>query len=218
MQLAPCLLMVLAAATASGEDRFQWEVPGALESVSVPGATEAAGYPVQMRAVKSSLRFEPLLEHFARSFVKAGLYVAPFDKQAQGFREVRLTGLDTGRQIAYTVFFQPNPDQTTTVVLTEAELGQRNPSPGAGELFAPVFPEAAKPLVSRLEGARSLVYTVTGAGAEEVQRFYRDTLGRAGYVERSPGAFGRDDEELQVMVTARRGGPGVVVAVISRAP
>lgn len=214
-QVKGSLLLLLLGAAAWAQPPFQWApVPGAIESVAGGEPIEAAGFPVRIQAVRSSKGFEELLAYFARSFVSGGLYVAPFEKQTQQFRQVHLTGLDTQTQVAYTVFFQLNPDKTTTVVMTEAALEKRRTPQRPENNLAPVFPGARNPLVSQFEGSRSLLYSVVGARPEEIYGFYREVLSTSGYAEGAIGTFSRHGEELEVI--AHTAGGGVNVIVISR--
>jgi hypothetical protein len=101
--------------------------------------------------------------------------------------------------IAYTVIFQIHPDHTTTVVQTSANLKLRRKVSAAGD-FAPVFPGATgQVLRSTAESLRSMSYS-TPASPEEIKKFYREALGKAGYDEAQPGIFQKDGESIRLLV------------------
>jgi hypothetical protein len=111
------------------------------------------------------------------------------------------------------VVLQPNPDGTTTVILGEANVGERVTSKGA--TFAPVFPGAKAPLISEQEGLRTMAYSAI-ATPQEVLGFYRDTLAKDGYREVEPGVFARGDEHLKINARAAGKGQSLVTVVGSR--
>ncbi|MFL5344457.1 MAG: hypothetical protein ACJ8AT_06675 [Hyalangium sp.] len=187
-----------------------WAVPKPLEVVDVPGRTEALGLPVSIHAVRSAEKVEALESHFRRQFQEAGLYLPPPGHVVPLTSEAQVTGLDPDTYIAYTVFFQPNPDGTTTVILTEAFLAERNR--GQKDAFAPVMPGARAVLQTHTEGSSVLQYSVK-ASREAVLKFHAQTLGSAGYREVDPGVFKRGVDVLRVTTQPSEDGEVVVVVV-----
>jgi hypothetical protein len=193
------LLTALSAAAEEPAGRVRprlWEVPRAIQAIDVPGRTEALGMPVSIHAVRSQEKVEALEQHFRRQFQEAGLYLPPPQHLVPITRDVQVTGLDPDTYIAYTVFLQPNPDGTTTVILTEAFLAERRREQGSG--FAPMMPGARSPLRSRTEGTEVLQYAVK-ASLEEVHQFHaRALVTQGGYREVEPGVFQRGADVLRV--------------------
>jgi hypothetical protein len=187
-----------------------WAVPKPLEVVEVPGRTEALGLPVSIHAVRSAEKVEALESHFRRQFQEAGLFLPPPGQVVPMSNEAQVTGLDPDTYIAYTVFFQPNPDGTTTVILTEAFLAERNRQPK--DAFAPVMPGARAVLQTHTEGSSVLQYSVK-ASREAVLKFHTQALTSAGYREVSPGVFKRGAEVLRVTPQPSEDGEVVVVVV-----
>jgi hypothetical protein len=205
MQLTRTLagaLGLLLATGAGAAKPFNWDVPGAIQRLDVPGLVVSHGVPTRIQAVKSSWKLEDLLQHFATAFEKAGLYLPPPKHQLQLLRELQLTALDPGRLISYTVIFQESRDGTV-VILGEANLGQRQRNPAHD--WAPLFPGATGVLGSQQEGARTLVYSAR-ARPDEVAGFYREALGKAGFLEQEPGSFVKAGEELRVSTHGEKEG------------
>lgn len=211
--LCLCLLVGLRAVAAEPPARVVprvWEVPRSLEVIDVPGRTEALGMPVGIHAVRSAEKVDALERHFRRQFQEAGLFLPPPQHVVPLTREVQVTGLDPDTYIAYTVFLQPNPDGTTTVILTEAFLAERRRM-NKEDAFAPVMPGASGVLVSRTESTAVLQYSVK-AGPDEARKFHVQTLGKEGYREVEPGVFQRGADVLRV--TARPLGDGELAVVV----
>lgn len=208
------LVVLLGAGEAAAQRLpFSWDVPKVLETVDVPGVMNANGIPVKLRSVKSAERPEVILQHLVDRFEAWNFYIPPSKDRTQWLKEPQLTALDTERLISYTFFLQSNPDGTTTVVLGEANLGQRQQKTSP---IAPVFPGAKEVMSSHLEVARSLSYLVPAARTSpDVQGFYRKELTRAGYTEVEPDTYRRGTEELQVTVRPAKGGH-LSVIVLSR--
>lgn len=173
---------------------FTWNVPKILESVPVSGELSSQGIPVRAQAVRSGEKFEPLVRHFLLEFQKADLYIPPPQYQFHVKGGHSLTAIDDERLISYTVIFQPNPDGTTTVLLGEANLGQRRRDPAAGP---PLMPSAERVLRSTSEGAATISFEV-GAPEQEVFAFYRQAFAELGYREREPMLFAKPGASLQV--------------------
>jgi hypothetical protein len=191
---------------------FTWDVPKVIESIEVPGIMKSDGIPVKLRSVKSAERPEVILQHMVDRFEEFGFYIPA--KRSQWFQEPQLTALDTERLISYTFIIQPNPDGSTTVVLGEANLGlwQKEQS-----TIAPVFPGAQDVMNSNLEIARTLSYRVPVTDKPpDVESFYRGMLTQQGYTEAEPHIYRKGTDEMQVMVSAPKGGY-VPVTVIRRA-
>jgi hypothetical protein len=188
-----------------------WEVPRALEVIDVPGRTEALGMPVSIHAVRSKEKVDALERHFRRQFQQAGLFLPPPQHLAPISNEVQVTGLDPDTYIAYTVILQPNPDGTTTVLLTEAFLSERRRTEEPA--FAPVMPGARAVLRTNTEGTSILQYSVK-ASPEEARRFHAQELTKAGYQQVEPGVYQRGDEVLRV--GARPLGDGEVAVSVTR--
>jgi len=215
MRWAVSLLLVcaFAASAQTKQAKFTWEVPGVIETVTVPGTPRALGVPVRLQAARSKLPGDELLAFFAKRFAAAGLYIPPPSRQVQVTREAALTALDPATLVSYTVILQPNRDGTTTVIMGEANLALRAQAQAQGAEIAPVFPGATGLLRSEQEGLRTLAYSAAGT-PEEVLAFYRELLVKDGYRESEPGAFLKGEDQLRV--SARAEGKGrVTVAVIS---
>jgi hypothetical protein len=191
-----------------------WDIPQILSVVDVPGRVEALGVPVAMRAVRSKEKIEPLARHLLCQFQQAGLYLPPPRHLSASVREAQLTGLDPDTFVVYTIFLQPNPDHTTTVLLTESFLEERR-RPADEVQFAPVMPGAKQLFTSRLEGLELLHYAVA-APPDEVERFHRETLGKEGFREVSPGTFQRKSDLLRVSLQAIASGGETSVQVLHR--
>ena len=212
---APFILAV-ASASAAEPQKFQWNIPGAKESVTVPGKMEVDGIPMRVQAVRSTLRTEDLLQHFASKFEEAGLFIAP--KQPQLLREPQLTALDPATFVTYTVILQPNPDGSTMVFLAEANVAARKKAPSAD--FAPVPKDVSDVLRSNLAEAQTLAFT-TPMDRTALIAFYAEALGKAGFrrVEAEnkaradgPVVFRRGAEEISVSIRpAERAGSRVLV-------
>ena len=188
-----------------------WDVPRPLEAIDVPGRTEAMGMPVSIHAVRSAESVEALEAHFRRRFQEAGLFLPPRQHVEPISREVQVTGLDPDTFIAYTVFLQKNPDATTTVVLTEAFLGeQRRQAPE--DAFVPLMPGARGVFQSRTESTATVQYSVK-ASREDARSFHSRSLGGAGYRELEPGVFQRGADVLRVSVRPLSEDEVVVVVV-----
>ena len=86
------------------------------------------------------------------------------------------------------------------MIITEAFLDQRLASKPPG--YAPLMPGARQVLQTHTESTDLLLY-VASATPAEVERFYQETLGKAGYREAQKGVFQRKDDELQLSATAR---------------
>lgn len=179
---------------------FRWQIPQAIEAVDVPGRTMAMGMPVAIHAVRSKAKPDVLEHELTRQFLAAGLYFTPSRQMLPSSGMDQLTGLDPATYIAYTAFLQPNPDGTTTVLLTETFLAEQQHRAAQAE-FAPVMPGASDLMVSRTEGLQTAHYRVQATPAQ-VDTFYRESLTRSGYRQTGEREFERGSEQLRITVTA----------------
>ena len=209
-------LMLALGASAPGQAQranFTWEIPKTASVVDVPGSVDANGVPVKLRAVRSKEKPEVIVKHVVERFLSWGFVVPPGQQQPQLMREPMVTALDTRNFISYTAIIQVNPDNTTTVILGEANLGAAKP-PASSDL--PVFPGAGKALTAETEGSRTLSYTVPNKTSAEVEAFYRAELGKRGYREVQPHLFRSATEELQLHMGVTKDGP-LAVRLVRRA-
>jgi len=209
-----CVLACLALLFVGGEATaqrapFTWDVPEVVGVVDVTGEVIAQGIPVKMSAVRSKARPETILQHLVDRFLVWGLYVPAMAKQPQLLSEPMITAIDTRAFVSYTAILQPNPDGTTTVFLGQADF-TRGSSPAS--TLAPVYPGAKGLLHSRMEGARTLVYSVV-AKAADVEVFYRGALAQAGFEEVAPLVFQSSQDVLQVRHSPAKDGALSVVVV-----
>ncbi len=176
---------------------YQWRVPGLLQWVDSAGEQLSEGVPMHLEMALSDRSIEELIQHFADDFEAAKLYIPPDEHQTSPYTEPRLTAFDPVRNIAYTVIFQSNAPQRTTLYLATADMSRYKP-PGAASLeWAPVMPGAQKLLRTELEGAQSATYGVKGSEAD-VLDFHRKALKPLGFKEEEPGLFVRGEESLRV--------------------
>ncbi|MHB8875658.1 MAG: hypothetical protein ACYC8T_18385 [Myxococcaceae bacterium] len=188
---------------------FQWDLPKVLSDIDIPGVQETNGVPVKLHVVVVKARLEDVMMHFEESFARQGLYVKP--SKLPGMQGVpQVTGTDPETFIAYTVIFRPNGDGTVTLVL--GETNTREIRPPGGEDFAPLFPGASAVVRTRAEGLRTISYTAPSTESD-VQAFYVETLGKSGYLQRSPGVFRRGTDEIRLRVLSERGAVGVLVSL-----
>lgn len=191
--------------------RYQWDVPGAIERIDVPGEQIAMGIPMKLQAVRSSKSLPDLFVHFERSFLAAKLYVPPAKDIKLPLNEPHITALDPFRKLSYTVIFQKNPDGSVTCIMGEADVGRRQ---AKGSHFAPTPAGAVGPFETTLDGMRTLTYSIPRP-VSEVETFYRDTLAKQGFTEIEPLKF-RKGPALWV-VRARREGSSTEVMVVDSA-
>lgn len=183
---------------------YRWEVPGLIDWVDAAGVQISDGVPLTLQMARSKRTVEELLQHFATSFEKAGLFIPPGHEQLRAFKEPQLTALDPERLVAYTVIFQPNPNKTVTVILGTSDLSAYDPAAQARPGWAPVPPGARQLLSTELEGAQTAVFEVPST-KEEVMAFYRDAMKRGGFVEQEPGEFRRGGEQILVFTESKDG-------------
>ncbi|MCP3063031.1 hypothetical protein LXT21_30070 [Myxococcus sp. K38C18041901] len=202
--------VVLASGVAAAQRTpFKWEVPGVVGVVDVSAPVLASGIPVKMTAVRSKERPEVILRSLVDRFLVWGLHVPPASRQPQLLREPMITAIDTREFISYTAIVQPNPDGTTTVFLGQADLSK---APRVQSNVAPVYPGGSGLMQSEMEGARTLVYSVS-ARALDVEVYYRNELAQAGFEEVEPMLFRSSQDELHVRVNPAKEGKVSVVVV-----
>lgn len=217
LRLGLVLLAVLGAGQAAAQRLpFTWDVPKVLETIEVPGVIKSDGVPVKLRSVRSAERPEVILQHLVNRFEAWGFYIPPDRHRTQLTQEPQLTALDTERFISYTFVLQPNPDGTTTVVLGEANLAQRE----AGQApSVPVFPGAQGLVSSDVEVAHVVSYQVAvSKQPADVAGFYRKELSQQGYTETERNLYRKGSEELTVSVGAPREGNVSVVVTRRTSP
>ncbi|MFY0583247.1 hypothetical protein ACN28S_61165 [Cystobacter fuscus] len=192
---------------------LRWDVPGLLAWVDTDGPIAANGIPVLIQLARSSRSVDDLASHFVRFFEKAGLFVAPLEKQAAITREPQLTALDPKQMLSYTVILQANPDKTTSVILGTANVGAWKPQKQSQLLgWAPLMPGARNLLRTEAEGQSSAAYDVDST-PDKVQAFYREQLEKAGYKATGQlGEYRRGTEWLRVR--ARPDDKGLMVWLV----
>ncbi len=183
---------------------FRWDVPGLIAWVDSPGVQISDGVPLTLQVARSKLSVEVLLQHFADSFQKAGLFIPPGREQLRAFQEPQLTALDPERLVAYTVIFQANPDDTVTLILGTSDLRHYKPAGAAALGWAPLPPGAEQLMHTQMEGAQSAAFTVSSS-KEQVLAFYRDAMKRAGFEEEEPGVFRRGGEVISLYLQLQEG-------------
>ncbi len=205
------LAAVLGGAPAQG--KFEWPMPDALESIELPGVSQADGVPVRLHVLRTRRSAQEMLQVYADAFDRAGFYIDP--RQKRRLAQPHLTALDVRTLISRTVVLQPHPDGSTTCVLGEANLGaaQRAAQAQAGP---PAMPGAVKQMRVNQEGSRFLSFQVKGK-ADGVHSHYRASLGAAGWTP-SPraeeeGVFTRGEQVLRVMVKESEPGQSDVLLI-----
>jgi hypothetical protein len=210
--VTPLLLLVSCAAPADAGQPprvIRFEVPHVIEQAAVPERLFAADFPVTVHAVKTSESPESLVHFFDVEFTRAGLFRMPQAQLPEPMRSLSLTGLDTSTLISYTVIFQPNPDHTTTAIISETYMAEHQPRAGTPEIAA-LFPGATQVIRSSSEALKTLGYRAP-APPIEVAQFYRDVLPKAGYREVEPSVFVRPHERLQIIARPDEKGSRVTV-------
>ena len=178
------------------------EVPRAYNEVEVPGQTQVLGrIPVKLRAMVSSEKPEVLTRHFYDRFVRLGLYVPPPPTRRVDTFQPQVTAFDAANFMSYSVLLIPNGDTSTTVVLGEANVTPR--ADGNVAPPVPVPPKAEHVVTSTMESA-ALVSFTTSLAPVEVTRFYKTTLGQAGYRDVA-GHFVKDRDDILVQPISKGG-------------
>ncbi|QSQ11601.1 hypothetical protein [Myxococcus landrumensis] len=201
-------LVLLAGPAAAQRLPFTWDVPGVVGVVEVSVPVISSGIPVKLSAVRSKEKPEVILSKMVDRFALWGFHIPPMAEQPQFLREPMITAIDTRAFISYTAILQPNPDGTTTVFLGQADLSQ---APRQQSTVAPVYPGGAGLMQTEMEGARTLVYSVS-ARQQEVEVYYRNELAQAGFEEVDPLVFRSSNDEIALkMGPAKEGKLSVIV-------
>lgn len=221
MWSALVLLSALAAAPVdAGVEKpevFQWEVPGVVEVLTVPGETWSQGIPVQLYVFRSKENPEVILRDFVQAARKQGLYLAPKEKLPRGGPEVSLTALDPRTEISYTVTLQ-REGESVAVLIAAADLSRRQKVSG-NEVDLPLPPGATRVLSTQLESYETVSFELPD-GSDPLP-FFREVLPRAGFTESESRIFRRGNEELSIRVVPPRTGQkhtGVVIIRRTAAP
>jgi hypothetical protein len=183
---------------------FRWEVPGLIAWVESAGTQISDGVPLTLQMARSKLSVETLLQHFVKSFEKAGFFIPPDEEQIQAFREPQITALDTEKLIAYTVVFQENPDGTVTLILGTSNLSQYKPGQAMSLSWAPLPPGSKQLMHTQMEAAQSAAFTVASS-KEQVKAFYDAEMKMAGFEQQEPGVFRRGGEVITVYIQQQGG-------------
>ncbi|MBS1152334.1 MAG: hypothetical protein H6Q89_4032, partial [Myxococcaceae bacterium] len=84
-------LILCASPQADGGPRFQWEIPGLISDVEIPGDIQTGGVPVRLRAVLVKGNPDVLASAIVASFARQGLYVPASGSFREGLREWQVT-------------------------------------------------------------------------------------------------------------------------------
>lgn len=200
---------------------FAWDVPDIIEVVDVQGEMSSAGIPVYASAVRTAAHGPELVMHIFNSFKRAGLFIPVPAEMTQIAKLPQITGYDTIRQVGYTAMFQPNHDGTTTLILTEADLGYRLRTGMLPEdTRVPLPPDAKRVVRSSVEGAEVLSFA-TSLKAPKLTALYAAYAKQRGYTQdaaastRDSVAFAGSNGGLVVELRDRPDG-GTHVTVIDR--
>lgn len=191
--------------------QFHWDVPDIIEDVPVQGPLMSAGIPIKAHAVRTRWKGQELVLHIIRKFGEAGLWIAPPNRMIQLEGLPQLTAYNPLERISYTVMFQANPDGTTTLILSEAFLGQREP-PGSFDLSHP--PGAARLVTHQSEGMSTATYT-THLKPEQLVAHYAPQLEKRGLSASEELHFEGTAGSVDLMFAPQRDG-GTSVVVISK--
>jgi len=178
---------------AGGPAPFAWDVPEVIEDVPVGNAPSSGGRPMRVRAVRSRWTASKLRKKLEDDFVRAGLWIPPEHDQPQNLPLPYVAAIDGVRMLSYSAFFQVNRDGSTTLILGEVDLASRVVSTPA----APIFPGAVGVLTSDVEAMRAVSFKAK-ARPDEVQSFYREVLGKAGYKQAGAGVYERGPDRTMV--------------------
>ena len=214
LRSAVVAVLVAAWPALAGPTMRSWSVPSPLSEVAVSDQVVVGGMPVGIHALRSKAKVEVVMDDLRRQFIAAGLYLPPARHSPQLTAAPQLTGYDPETKVAYTVFFQVNPDRTTTALFTEAAMDDQLRATEK-VTFAPMMPAATQVLLSHTEGMHAVAYRVK-ATATEVSAFYAEAVPKAGFKKTGEGRWATQDEVLQLFV---RPLPGDQVSVsVTRGP
>jgi hypothetical protein len=196
-------------ASATAFPRFEWPALVIEEKVDLPDIIEANGVPVKLTVLVIRQPMDSLLQTFATSFERAGLWI---HDSKRVFAEPHLTALDTVRLVSYSVVLSPMLDGTSTqVLLGEANLKSLT-QPPANTFVLPK--DATQVLQLRQEEADVASFHVPRPPAE-AQRAQEAELGRLGFKpkvgEEKSGEFVRGKEQLRLFVRADGDGTSILM-------
>lgn len=176
-----------AGATRPSVPSFQWEIPGKLEAIKVGDSLAVQGRALQLYAVRSSWRIPELRRSLTKDFERAKFFIPNSETPIPGMPLARVTAVDSASDQVHTALFLPEPDGSTTVFL--GTMPSSAPDARGKTDLAPLFPGARSVVESNFEGARAVSFRAR-ATAEEVSRFYAQTLRPLGYSEAKTGRPG----------------------------
>ncbi|MBL8953448.1 MAG: hypothetical protein JNK82_21920 [Myxococcaceae bacterium] len=182
---------------------FTWELPPkTMHEVPIDGTTYVQGVPVRLRYVMVKDTPREIGRHFLESFKKQGLFISPGQNV-----ERMLTGVDPQSIYTYTVVLQANGPDHTTVILGEAMPLEKKKETTTG---LPLPPSAKNVLPVAFEGYTVVAFTVFDA-VDDLKKFYATELPRRGYRPKSETVWVKRGEELDVKLSAVKGGSQVVI-------
>ena len=190
------------AAPAPASNSFLKDIPGQVTQPTAPEKTVVDGVTVEASTLVSSKDVATLKAHFRALFQRHGLYLPEETEKVKMQLGEHVTALDTENLISYTVILQPSGRKATTVIVSSANLGKREPKAVAA--FAPVYPGATQVMSTQLEWMKTMNYTTTATPAE-IRAFYREKLTALGYEARPDDEFVKGNERIGLTVA-----PGVM--------
>lgn len=211
-------LLALSGHALAEDPHWLYTPPRAVMSVNVPEELESLGVPLRIEAIKSEAPITELTDYYYKAFIKAGLWVPPLDRQFMIEGGISLTALDPDQKVSYTVIFQPNRDDSVTLIVGVADLF-RQKDPQQAKTDVPLLPGARGVVVSRSESGETISYRVK-ATEEQVRAYYRQALGQLGF-EPGDGEWfsGPAGQEVQVRALEHQDGAGAVdVSIVRRRP
>lgn len=191
-------------------EQFTWDVPEVIEDVPVQGPLMSAGIPVKAHAVRTTVHGRDIVDYFVRRFGEAGLVIIPPRDMIQLGGLPQLTAYDPLARIAYTVMFQGNPDSTTTLILTEANLALRDSPSSATDIIHPAG--AQRLLRSSAEGVETTTYATHLAPAQ-ITAHYAPQLQKQGLTQTEQDHFEGRAGSVDLMFRPLRDGGTAVVYV-----
>lgn len=195
-------------------EKFSWDVPDIIEDVPVQGPLMSAGIPIKAHAVRTTMHGRAIVDYFVERFGNSGLVIIPPKTMVQLTALPQLTAYDPLERISYTVMFQANPDSTTTLILTEANLALREPMvPGSG-ISHPS--NVARLLRSSAEGVETTTYA-TNLKPADLLAHYEPQLAKQGLRHTDDGHFEGATGAVDVMFEPLRDG-GTAVVYVRRLP
>lgn len=211
------LLAALVAAPVVRAEPMHCAVPKTIEEVSTPDVIVSNGVPTRIRAVKSAATFDELAAFFVMEFRRANLFIPPRVHQKQVSREISLSALDVQHLIGYTVFFQPNADKTTTVIVGQADLAHSQANDPSQKI--PLTSRATH-VVRSVSEAAVVVAFETPESESDVRSFYDKVFRERGFQRSDANVYERNGDRLQMVIETREPtkravtliaqGPGIV--------